>query len=198
MSEAAEVISGSEGVGEPVQLGTTVVDGMMGDASGSGEDTSLPDAPPDKTSTGIARPAWMSEGGKGITESKQAATSGPAVPADGKKADENQAQGEGDAAAKGTEEKSGEELAVKPPTGYVPKEALSEARGEARYFKEQLTAREQIIANLQAQLDAKPAVTAPSVKGDFDDFRALSDDEFEELADEDPVAAANYAKQLVK
>jgi hypothetical protein len=198
MSEAAEVTSGSEGMGEAVQLGTTVVDGMMGDASGSGEVTSLPDAPPEKTSTGIARPAWMAEGGKGTTESKQAATSGPTVPADGKKTDESQAKVEGDATAEGTEEKSGEESAAKPPAGYVPKEALSEARGEARYFKEQLTAREQVIANLQAQLNAKPAIETQAVKGEFDNFRALSDDEFEELADDDPVAASNYAKQLVK
>lgn len=198
MSEAAEVISGSEGVGDSVQLGTTVVDGMLGEASGSGEVTALPDAPPDKTSTGIARPAWMSEGGKGTAESKQAATSGPEVPAEAKKTDETKAQEAGDVAAKGTEEKTGEESAAKPPAGYVPKEALSEARGEVRYFKEQLTAREQVIADLQAQLAAKPAVEAPAAKGEFDNFKVLSDEDLEELADEDPVAAANYAKNLVK
>jgi hypothetical protein len=162
--------------------------------------SAMPAAPPEKTSTGIARPAWMSEGGKGTAESKQAATSGPEVPAEGNKADEAKAQDAGDAAAKGTEEKTGEESAVKPPAGYVPKEALSEARGEARYFKEQLTAREQVIANLQEQLAA--AKTAPTVtqavKGEFDSFQVLSEEDLEELADEDPVAAANYAKQLVK
>jgi len=80
-----------------------------------------------------------------------------------------------------------DESSKKPPKGFVPKEALAEARGEIRALKERINA-----------LEAAPKTEKQSSKQDdtWKDFKVLSDDEYEELADDDPSEALRYMNKL--
>lgn len=93
-----------------------------------------------------------------------------------------------------------DDAAVKPPSGFVPHEALK----EERMRRQELT---QAVENLQRELaamkaaeqtagskpgDAKPAGTAQS------DFKVLSDEEYEALLEDDPIEAIKYDRKLQK
>jgi hypothetical protein len=193
--EAAVVDVGSTGA-----TGVPGAETILGETSGSGE-TQAKEAPPEKTSTGIARPSWMTAPSGPVATESKTAPSGSTATAEGVKD-----QAAADGTTTGTEggqdgEKAGEkEPGAKPPPGYVPTEAVRQARGEARFLRDQLTAKEQTIATLEEELAAAKAAPkeAPPARGEFDNFRELSEEELEELADEDPVAVAKYAKDLVK
>jgi len=75
----------------------------------------------------------------------------------------------------------------KPPKGYVPLAAVHEARGEIRSLKERLQ-------SLEAQLANKPVKAVEEVH--VEDFELLSDDQFEELADDNPAQAIIYQRKL--
>ncbi len=79
---------------------------------------------------------------------------------------------------------------TKPPKGYVPLEALHEARGENRYLKERLSALEQQMKQIPPA--AQAAIEPVS------DFKALSDEEYVTLAKEDPTEALLYMQKLAK
>jgi hypothetical protein len=87
-----------------------------------------------------------------------------------------------------TEETS--EEPVKPPKGFVPTAALHEVRGENKFLKQQ-------IAELTAALKTPAQVQEASQEIHQEDtFQVLSDEEFQELADESPKDALMYMKQL--
>lgn len=105
---------------------------------------------------------------------------------------DSEAKGE-KAEEKKEEEKKEEPAEQKPPEGYVPKQALSEARGQMKALKEQL-------ASLQAEnasLKAAPA-PAPMDESEFKDFKVLSKSEFNDLLDEDPAEAVRYQARLIE
>lgn len=75
------------------------------------------------------------------------------------------------------------------PKGYVPLEAVHQARGEIKYLKEQLHA----VQNQVQSLQSKPTEKEAEVP---DTFEVLTDDEFEFLAEDDPTQAAIYLRNL--
>lgn len=91
---------------------------------------------------------------------------------------------------KATEEKpaNSEPKATETPKGFVPLAAVHEARGEIKYLKEQLATMQTQVSNLQAKPAEEAAVE--------DDFEVLTDDQFEDLADDNPAAAAIYLRKL--
>ena len=94
--------------------------------------------------------------------------------------------------AKVTEKKTAnsEPETDKPPKGYVPLAAIHEARGEIRSLKEQLQ-------SVQSQLSERAKqVTTTGQEKIADDFEVLSDEQFEELADDNPAQAVIYQRKL--
>jgi len=81
-----------------------------------------------------------------------------------------------------------EPQAEKTPKGFVPLAAVHEARGEIRYLKEKL----QDVQNQLAR-KAEPIQTETEVA---EDFEVLTDDQFEELADDNPAQAIIYQRKL--
>lgn len=81
----------------------------------------------------------------------------------------------------------------KPPEGFVPKEALAEARKQLRDLKEE-------VARLKAQPPpeekAKPQ-PAPDEK-QWENFKVLSDQEYDQLVEDDPIEAQKYFHRLRK
>lgn len=75
----------------------------------------------------------------------------------------------------------------KPPKGFVPTQAVKEAREENRYLKEQLKA-------LQESVDALKK--APAVEAPTETFKVLTKAEFLELAEESPTEAMAYTLEL--
>jgi len=78
-----------------------------------------------------------------------------------------------------------------PPKGFVPLAALHEVRGENRYLKEQM---ESMRASIESLKTAKPKEETESTPED--DFKVLTDEEFDELSEEDPKEAIRYMRQL--
>lgn len=81
-----------------------------------------------------------------------------------------------------------------PPKGFVPQEALREARDELKTLKAEL-------AEVRAELTAKPLaeIKPPESSEDtkWKDFKVLTDEEYEELIDEEgPVEAQKYDRKL--
>ncbi len=84
---------------------------------------------------------------------------------------------------------SSDPIAGKPPKGFVPLEAIHEVRGENRYLKEQIQTLQTQMHTLQVKSEEKPVEVA-------DDFEVLTDDQFEDLADDNPAQAAIYLRKL--
>lgn len=158
-----------------------------------------------ETSTGIERPSFYTDKGDpgeavptvgktkagaddDATGGKQAAPPGP---------DASQNSAGKDGTGKGDTKDSSDDGQGKedPPKGYVPTEAVKEVRGENRMLRDKLTDAETRIANLTAQLATRQAAPEPK---EFADFKVLNDEELELLAEDDPVAAAQYVKTLAK
>lgn len=88
-----------------------------------------------------------------------------------------------DEAAKKAAEEPG-----KPPEGFVPKQALAEARGQIKALKAEIDA-------LKVQ---KPQDAAPITDEDarWKDFKVLSLEQYEQMVDDDPTAAVKYDRRL--
>ena len=76
-----------------------------------------------------------------------------------------------------------------PPKGYVPIPALHEERKKNQSLQSE-------IAKLQGEIEA--AKSSVALKSEFSDFKELSDKEFQELLEEDPVEAIKYDRKLRK
>lgn len=76
----------------------------------------------------------------------------------------------------------------KPPEGYVPKQALAEARGQIKALKAEVEA-----LKVQKPQEA-PVVTDEDAK--WKDFKKLSDAEYDQLVDDDPTSALKYDRKL--
>jgi hypothetical protein len=114
------------------------------------------------------------------SEEKKAADS---EPKDEPKAEEKKEQ------EKKEEPKEGD----KPPKGYVPQQALTEARGQNKALKEQLN-------SLQAEINtlkAKPQEPAQD-ESEWKDFKVMSKKELDDLIDEDPSEALKYQARLIE
>lgn len=74
----------------------------------------------------------------------------------------------------------------KPPQGFVPLAALHEERGKRQYLSSEIEALKTEIAQLK---------DAPSLPKE-DEFKVLSDTEFQDLLDEDPTEAILYDRKL--
>ena len=96
--------------------------------------------------------------------------------------------------AESSKEKEGE--VIKPPKGFVPLSAITEARGENRYLKEQNKALEARLVALEAgeKSGEKPAGIKSNVP---EGFKVLSPEEFKALAKDDPTEGLLYMQNLV-
>jgi len=130
---------------------------------------------PEKEETKPAPEEKVAEGDKKVTD---------------KKPEGEKPEGEAVAEEKEGEDKKEEPEAKdeKPPAGYVPHAALHEARMEKQELARELNALKQEVADLKA---TKEEVAE-------DSFKVLSDEEFEELVEEDPVEAIKYERKLDK
>jgi len=159
-----------------------------------------------ESATGLTAPAAWSDdemgGGQTSTKAQESSKgltdTGLPGSEEGKKAEgeeDDPAKATAGAAAKegsgddGDEEQGGD----KPPKGYAPVEALKQQKSAVKYFKSELLTAKTTIADLEKQLAERPTAAKPD---ELKDFQVLSDDEIEELADDDPVAAAKYVKDL--
>lgn len=77
----------------------------------------------------------------------------------------------------------------KPPKGFVPTQAVKEAREENRYLKEQLK-------TLQDAVEALKKAPAPVAEAPGDTFKELTKAEYLELAEESPKEAMAYLLEL--
>lgn len=84
---------------------------------------------------------------------------------------------------------SSEPKVEKAPKGFVPLAAVHEARGEIKYLKEQ-------IQTLQEQMRESRSKPADKDEPADDDFEVLSDEAFEDLAEDNPAQAAIYLRKL--
>ena len=93
------------------------------------------------------------------------------------------------------EEKPPEEE-KKPPPGYVEIAALKEARGQLKELRE---SHEREIHSLRQELAAERAAKAKEavVPDQWKDFKVLSKQEFQDLADTNPVEAIKYQQELI-
>jgi len=96
--------------------------------------------------------------------------------------------------AKEEEAKKKEEEAKKPekpPEGFVRKEALAETRAQLKSIKEELV-------KVKAQLADKPAVQPQKTADDakWDKFKVLSDSEYDQMVEDDPIEAQKYTHRL--
>lgn len=89
-----------------------------------------------------------------------------------------------------TEEKTAnsEPKTIETPKGFVPLAAVHEARGEIRYLKEQLQTVQDQVRTLQVEPTKETKVP--------NDFEVLTDEQFEDLADDNPAQAAIYLRKL--
>ena len=78
----------------------------------------------------------------------------------------------------------------KPPKGFVPIQALHQERTQRQVLAQQL---QQLQAQLDAAKTAKPEAEAQDTDSDF---KVLSESEFNELLEEDPVEAIKYDRKL--
>lgn len=85
-------------------------------------------------------------------------------------------------------DKPEEKKPEKPPAGYVPHAALHEQRMLRQELSQEVAELRQELADIKGK-DLKP---------DKDAFKVLSDEEFDELAEEDPAEAVKYERQLNK
>jgi len=80
----------------------------------------------------------------------------------------------------------------KPPEGFVPKEALAQARSQVRVLKDEL-------AKVKAEIQEKPAVQQRIPQDDkWKDFKVLSDAEYDQMVDDDPIEAQKYTRKLMQ
>lgn len=79
----------------------------------------------------------------------------------------------------------------KPPKGFVPHQALAEERHRRQKLGEQVASLTQQVADLQAKVAGKKSDDAVD-----SDFKVLSEEEFEQLAADDPVEAVKYDRKL--
>jgi len=84
----------------------------------------------------------------------------------------------------------------KPPKGFVPIAAIHEVRGENKYLKEQISQLTEKVTLLSQTVNTPPAVVQAPESSKFDDFVALTDEEFTALATDSPVDALEYVKQF--
>jgi hypothetical protein len=78
----------------------------------------------------------------------------------------------------------------KPPIGFVPKEALKEERTRRQALQSE-------IADLKAKVEELArAKEAPPVPDEFDEFKVLTQEEYENLVDDDIVEAQKYLHKL--
>lgn len=87
-----------------------------------------------------------------------------------------------------------EEEAGKPPKGYVPHAALYEERQRRKELGVQLENALRRIDDLEKKGKDTP-VKIEAGTDEFADFKVLSDEEFDELAEEDPTEAAKYMRR---
>jgi len=109
-------------------------------------------------------------------------------PADSEPTDEQKAEEK-----KEEEKKEEPKEEGKPPKGYVPQQALTEARGQNKALKDQLS-------HLQAEINtlkAKPQEPAQD-EAEWKDFKVMSKKELDELIDEDPSEALKYQARLIE
>ena len=84
----------------------------------------------------------------------------------------------------------------KPPKGYVKIEALREARDENKYLKNEIAKLKVQQYEAQApKAKAEPLVTEKEIK-EFQDFKPLTDEEFEEKYEDDSKAGLQYLQKL--
>jgi len=136
-------------------------------------------------SQGIEGPSEAELRGEDINQEAKTTESEPEV-----KVEEEVKANESEEETETTEENTAnsEPKVEKTPKGFVPLAAVHEARGEIRYLKEQ-------VAQMQEQL--KAASTPKSeVKDVGPEFEVLSDEDFEDLAEDNPAQAAIYLRQL--
>jgi len=92
--------------------------------------------------------------------------------------------------AKEEEPKKKEEEVKKPPEGFVPKEALAQTRAQLRQGKDEL-------ARVKAQRTEKPAVQPKGADdAKWEKFKVLSDQEYDQLVEDDPIEAQKYTHRL--
>lgn len=104
----------------------------------------------------------------------------PSPPIDEKEATEDASDGTGEAG--------------KPPKGFVPIQALHQERGQRQVLSQEVS---QLRAELEAFKTAKKAVEAThGAPKDVEEFKVLSEQEFNELLEEDPVEAIKYDRKF--
>lgn len=88
---------------------------------------------------------------------------------------------------------TGEEEA-KPPKGYVPIQALHQERGQRQILSQQLQQLQQELSDLKAGKTGQEGQTDQQQADEG--FKVLSEQEFNELVEEDPVEAIKYDRKL--
>ena len=92
----------------------------------------------------------------------------------------------------------------KPPEGFVPIQALHEARGKTKTVEEQLQIAQTMINDLTEKLSSGPVVPQAGAEAQgevarfqakYPDFKVLTDEEYDDLAGEDVAAAQRYLKR---
>lgn len=91
-------------------------------------------------------------------------------------------------AEEGKPEEEGEPKDDKPPAGYVPLAALHEERGKRQFLAQEI---ETLKQELQFLKESPPKDQKPE-----EEFRVLSDQEFQELLEDDPAEAILYDRRL--
>ena len=103
-----------------------------------------------------------------------------------KKAEDAKAlEAKAEADAKAEAEKKPEPKDVKPPEGYVPHAALHEERIKRQELADELRGLQEKVSKMEQEPEEEA-------------FKILSDEEFDELAEEDPVEAVKYERALNK
>lgn len=84
----------------------------------------------------------------------------------------------------------------KPPAGYVPKQALDEERHKRQSLSSELYQAKAKIAELESRT-AKASAEKPGQESadEFKDFKVLSQQEFDELVEDDPIEAQKYQRK---
>lgn len=82
----------------------------------------------------------------------------------------------------------------KPPAGFVPKQALDEERHKRQSLSSELYQAKAKIAELETRAAKMPA-EKPGQAEEFKDFKILSQQEFDELVEDDPIEAQKYQRQ---
>jgi hypothetical protein len=129
----------------------------------------------EKPSEDAEKPKDESKAEEKPSETKEAGTSPPKD----EKAAEDASDGTGEA--------------QKPPKGFVPIQALHQERGQRQVLTQEVS---QLRAELEAFKSGKKAVEDPTAEPEVEDFKVLSEQEFDSLLEEDPVEAIKYDRKL--